>query len=87
MGLSFGKLVVLAIVIAVVWTVFRYARRMDAATRALRRELERRRERAQPAAGRTTIAAEDLVKCDRCGAYVAARGGASCGRPGCPWGG
>jgi hypothetical protein len=84
MGLSFGKLVVLALVIAVVWTVFRYARRLDATARALRRELDRRRERAKPAA--RTLAAEDLVKCDRCGAYVAGRGARSCGRAGCPYG-
>ena len=84
MGLSFGKLVVLAVVIAVVWTVFRYARRMDAAARTLRRELERRRQVPPPGVGRP--AAEDLVKCARCGAYVAGRAQASCGRPDCPWG-
>jgi hypothetical protein len=85
MGMSLGKLVVLAIIIAVVWTVFRYARRLDTTARALRRELDRRRASAKPAA--RTIAAEDLVKCDRCGAYVAGRGAQSCGRPDCPWGG
>ena len=82
MGLSFGKLVVLAIVVAIVWTVFRYARRMDATARTLRRELERRR---QVPSGRPA-AAEDLVKCARCGAYVAGRAQASCGRPDCPFG-
>jgi hypothetical protein len=83
MGLSFGKLVVLAIIIAVVWIVFRYARRMEATARGLRRELDRRRQSGRAA---RTIAAEDLVKCDRCGSYVAGRGAAACGRADCPWG-
>ncbi|HUK59852.1 MAG TPA: hypothetical protein VLV50_11530 [Stellaceae bacterium] len=83
MGLSFGKLIVLALVVAVVWTVFRYARRVEATARALRRELERRRGGGQAP---RSIAAEDLVKCSVCGAYVAGRAAQSCGRPDCPYG-
>jgi hypothetical protein len=83
MGMSFGKLVVLAIIIVVVWNVFRYARRMEAVSRALRRELDLRRHRARPAP--RGIAAEDLAKCARCGAYVSK--GAACGRADCPAGG
>jgi hypothetical protein len=80
--MSFGKLVVLAIIIVVVWNVFRYARRMEAVSRALKREIDLRRQRAAATTTPRSIAAEDLAKCARCGAYVAK--GAACGRPDCP---
>jgi len=85
MGLSFGKLIVVAVVFFVVWTVFRYARRVEATARTLRRELERRRGPPDPAPTPRVVAAEDLVKCERCGAYVAGRAAHACGRPGCPY--
>ncbi|HXQ52756.1 MAG TPA: hypothetical protein VN802_16800 [Stellaceae bacterium] len=85
MGLSFGKLVVLALAIAVVWLVFKYRRRSDEVSRAFRREAEARRANPRPVSSSRAAPAEDLVKCDACGAYVSAHAGA-CGRPDCPWG-
>ncbi|HUZ73849.1 MAG TPA: hypothetical protein VMU87_12770 [Stellaceae bacterium] len=82
---SFGKLVVLAVIIAVVWSAFKYAHRIEEIRRAVRREAAGRRQAAQRERG-PALAAEDLVKCARCGAYVAAHSTAACGRADCPWG-
>jgi hypothetical protein len=82
-GLSLGKFLVLAILIAVVWYGFKYARQIDAMRRALEREMARRREAASP--GARSLPAEDLVKCAACGAYVPAQA-AACGRTDCPQG-
>jgi hypothetical protein len=84
-GLSFGKLLLLAILILIVWYGFKYAARVESVRQALRAEALRRRQGgsgARPAARPV----EDLVKCPRCGAFVAAAGAANCGKPQCPWG-
>jgi uncharacterized protein len=83
-GLSVTKLLVLAILILIVWYGFKYAARVDAVKRALLAEALRR------GGGDTRTPkrpVEDLVKCPRCGAFVAAQGTANCGKPQCPWGG
>jgi hypothetical protein len=84
LGFSFAKLLVLAAVVGVIWFAFRHVGRVEAVRRALGEEFRRRqraeRQRRQP------LAAEDLVKCRVCDAYVAARGAAACGRADCPWG-
>jgi hypothetical protein len=94
-GLSFTKLLLLAILILVVLYGFKYAARIEAVKQALRAEaLRRRQDRAGSvgggASGGDMRAAprpvEDLVKCQRCGSYVAASGAANCGKPQCPWG-
>lgn len=87
-GLSFTKLLLLAILILIVWYGFKYAARVEAVRQVLRAEALRRRQggevrRNRSSAGRTV---EDLVKCERCGAFVAATGAANCGKPQCPWG-
>lgn len=83
-GLSFTKLLLLAILILIVWYGFKYAARVEAVKQTLRAEAQRRR----PSAGVRPPArpVEDLVKCPRCGAFVAATGAANCGKPQCPWG-
>lgn len=86
MGLSFGKLVVLAVIILVVWYGLKYTKQVEEVRRMLRREMAARQGRARPRGGGTTLAAEDLVKCERCGAYVVQRSTTSCGRADCPWG-
>jgi len=83
LGLSFGKLILLGVIIVVVWSAFKYAQRIEAVRRAVRREMAARRERQ---ARGPSVPAEDLVKCKSCGAYVAARSTAACGRADCPWG-
>jgi hypothetical protein len=85
LGLSLGKLLVLAIIVLVVWYGFKYVHRVEAVRRAVLREMDARRGRARPARS-ATLAAEDLVKCEACGAYVAARGTTPCSRADCPWG-
>ena len=79
-GLSFNKFLFLAAIVAIVWFGVKYLQRVQAIRRAFRDELRRRQ--GQKTA---SIAAEDLVKCAACGAYVAARGTGSCGRQDCPW--
>jgi hypothetical protein len=85
MGLSFGKLVVLVVIVVLVWSMFKHARRIEAVKATIRREMAARR-RPAAAPRQPTIAAEDLVKCDRCGSYVAAGGTSPCGRADCAWG-
>ena len=81
-ALSLGKFLLLAVLVGVVWIGFRYKSRVDEIRRAVREELQRRQAAPQR---RPPIEAEDLVKCARCGAYVAAHGAKSCGRADCPW--
>ncbi len=81
--MSFGKLLVLGALIAIVWYGFKYAARVEAIQRGLREEVARRRSGGVPRA--PTKPVEDLMKCPRCGAYVAASGAADCGKPECPW--
>jgi hypothetical protein len=69
---EFPKLVFLLLVFAAVWIVYRWIN-------APVRQLPRRRAQAPSRA----LAAEDLVACGRCGAYVAANS-PTCGRPDCP---
>lgn len=89
-GLSFTKLLLLAILIMIVWYGFKYAARIEAVKQALRAEALRRRQAG--GVGRrgemrsTARPVEDLVKCQRCGAFVSSQGAANCGKPQCPWG-
>jgi hypothetical protein len=79
---SLGKLLVLGAIILVVWYGFKYAARVEALRNSLREE-KARRQAAGPQ--RPTRVVEDLVKCGKCGAFVAAHGASNCGKPGCPW--
>lgn len=89
-GLSFNKLLLLAILILVVWYGFKYAARIEAVKQSLRAEALRRRQTGSAGNGggmrATARPVEDLVKCQHCGSFVAAVGAANCGKPGCPWG-
>jgi uncharacterized protein len=89
-GFSFTKLLLLAILILIVWYGFKYASRVEAIKQAVRAEALRRRQGGGDARGggmrATARPVEDLVKCQRCGSFVAAQGAANCGKPGCPWG-
>jgi hypothetical protein len=96
-GMSLGKLLMLAFLILVVWYGFKYAARIEAIRQSLRAEARRR---ANAGNGGGNIGAgmggggmrtaarpiEDLVKCQRCGSYVASQGAGNCGKSGCPWG-
>jgi hypothetical protein len=86
-GLSFTKLLVLAVLILVVWYGFKYAARIEAVKQAVRAEALRRRQAGSGGDMRPTARpVEDLVKCRQCGSFVAAQGAANCGKPQCPWG-
>ena len=88
-GLSFTKLLMLAILILIVWYGFKYAARIEAVTQSRRAETPRRRQGGngdgdtRPPSPRPV---EDLVKCQRCDSFVAAQGAANCGKSQCPWG-
>ncbi len=70
MFISIFKLALVALVIAVVWSLLKPARRMAAPSRGPGRT------------GRESV--EELVKCARCGTYVPAVGAKPCDRAGCP---
>ena len=84
LGLSLGKLVLLAVLIAAAWYGFKYRARIESIRRDVRAEVARRQ--AASGARPPPRAVEDLVKCPACGAFVAAKGATNCGKPECPWG-
>lgn len=87
-GISVGKLLLLALLVAAVWFGIRYLQGLgrDRETDALRkpapgpapRKPDTAARDAQPAGG-----AEDLIKCPACATYVA-RNAPACGRADCP---
>ncbi len=77
-GMSFLKLLELVAVVAVIWFAFR---RPAAPLRRAAAEPELQPGRA---ADPRPVPAEDLVRCPRCGTYVAPRNPVGCGRPDCP---
>jgi hypothetical protein len=86
LGLSFGKLVVLALLILAIWYGFKYAGRVEQVRQAVKRaRAAAERQRGGGGGGAQRLQAEDMVKCRSCGAYVAAQGVGKCGRPDCPW--
>jgi uncharacterized protein len=92
-GLSFTKLLLLAILVLIVWYGFKYAARVEAIKQQVRAEVRRRRQdgatRGDMRSGGMRSGArpvEDLVKCRQCGAFVSTQGAANCGKPQCPWG-
>ncbi|KZD09690.1 hypothetical protein [Oceanibaculum pacificum] len=97
-GLSFGKLLVLAAVIAGVFFFFRMVTKLERSRRDLARG-ERggavRGEqggglgamfRRKPAPSRAEPETQEMHACPSCGTYVPARGARDCGRELCPYG-
>ena len=83
LGLSFGKFLVLVVIVLAIWYGFKYAGRVEQVRQALkaaRAAAEQRRRR-----GPQRLQAEDMVQCRACGTYVTARGAGKCGRADCPW--
>jgi hypothetical protein len=78
-GISLGKLILIAIVVAAVWFGFKYLQARDRQLAQARRDAEAAKGRV----GRATAETEDLVKCPVCATYVARTAG-SCGRADCP---
>jgi uncharacterized protein len=84
-GLSFGKLLLLSVLILAVWYGFKYAARVQVIRQSVRDEVSRRRA-ASPRGASSAKPIEDLVKCSACGAYVSATSTTNCGKAACPWG-
>ena len=71
------KLLVLAVIIALVWYGFKWAGRISA---------QRGGEIPGDAAGKPALEdAEDMSKCEACGTFVPTEGARDCGRDNCPY--
>ena len=73
---GFGKILVLALIIAVVWYGFKFVGRLQA-----------KRQEELKNAGRegNSKDAGDMVKCPQCAAFVVAGGAAKCSKSECPY--
>ena len=73
---GFGKILVLAVIIAVVWYGFKFVGRLQA-----------KRQEELKNAGRegNSKDAGDMVKCPQCAAFVVAGGTAKCSKSECPY--
>ena len=73
---GFGKILLLAVIIAAVWYGFKFVGRLQAS-----------RQEEQKDAGRegNLKDAGDMVKCPQCSAFVVAGGAAKCSRSECPY--
>ena len=73
---GFGKILVLAVIIAVVWYGFKFVGRLQA-----------KRQEELKNAGRegNSKDAGDMVKCQQCAAFVVAGGAAKCSQSECPY--
>jgi uncharacterized protein len=85
-GLSFAKVLVLAIVISVVWFGFRWFQRWEKEQAARNATgAPRARDQSRGGGDARQLGAEDMVACNVCGAYVAPRSATSCGKANCPY--
>ena len=73
---GFGKILVLAVIIAVVWYGFKFVGRLQAKRQEELKDA--RREGDFKDAG-------DMVKCPQCAAFVVAGGAAKCSKSECPY--
>jgi len=82
------KLLLLGFILIVAWYGVRFIARVGQMREAMRRATEQAaamNARARGQGPQQAIAAEDLVKCRTCGAFVPAKSATSCGRPDCPY--
>lgn len=88
LGFSLQKLLVLAAVVVAVWYGFKFLSRLEqqrkSEAQVAQREAARRAKQAASGSGGAE-AAEEMVLCSACGAYVPQRGTRSCGRADCPY--
>jgi hypothetical protein len=89
LGISLGKLLLLALLVLAIWYGFKYVNRIEEVRQTLKRAARdaaaRSQARTQARQGTPSIKAEDMVKCRACGVYVTKSGASNCGRPDCPW--
>lgn len=89
LGLSLSKLLFTAVVIVLVWLVFRHASRILAGGRKRESRVERARRAAEDVTRARAARAEaepspaphtvDLMQCPQCGAYIVRGGTCQCG--------
>lgn len=82
LGLSIGKVLFTAVVVAAVIFGWKWLNRVQAARDAASRRVRGKAESASPP---PAVEAVDMVQCPTCGDYVPAKGARSCGRAGCPY--
>ena len=82
-GLSLGKLLLTAAVIAIIWYGYKWIGRLQARQGGGRRVRWAARPAERPPEKRP--ADEDMVQCPVCGDYVAPRSAVECRRDGCPY--
>jgi uncharacterized protein len=80
LGFSLTKLLVLAVIIALVWYGFKWAGRISAQRGGGGGEIPR-----DDTARAALEDAEDMAKCELCGTFVPAQGATDCGRDNCPY--
>jgi hypothetical protein len=80
-GLSFAKILVLAIVAAAVWLGFRYLTGLGQTAQ------QRQATDGKPRGRRSTpaVEAEEMTACKRCGTYVSTVKPSACSRADCPY--
>jgi len=74
-GFGFGKLIILAIVVAAIWYGFKFVGRLD----------QQRKRKATSAGKKPSESIDEMEKCRVCGTYVVAGRATNCGREGCPY--
>jgi hypothetical protein len=82
LGLSIGKVLLLAVLALVVWMFFRYRARVRIIREAFR-QMQRQAEQAAQQQQQTRREPVSLKACPVCGSYVSTDA-APCGRPDCP---
>lgn len=82
-GISFGKVIVLVAVVAMVWFGFRWFQRWEKERREKEDKTEARLGRDASPKAADTVPTEVMTACRVCGTYVA-DGARACGRPRCP---
>lgn len=89
-GISLGKLVVLALVLAAVWFGFKFVSRARQVRDGNRKPGERsfaerlRRSAREKGNGEST-SIEETEKCPTCGVFVSVEVGGHCGKSACPY--
>jgi hypothetical protein len=82
-GFSLPKLLVLILIIAVIWYGFKWVTEVD---RDRRRKVKEEKQAAKAErSGPAQVDAHDMVKCPRCGTFVAPASARNCGREDCPY--
>jgi uncharacterized protein len=84
-GLSFAKVLLLVLVVAVVWFGFRWLTQMTANTPRNQAPARRDHAAARESSRESSRAIEDLAPCPRCSAYVSAQEPTACSRADCPY--